>query len=157
MNYDLSLKLDFSYEDVVIKIKEAKTEGSATWAHDTEAGTSSKSVENKSGATGWLAQNGEKLLILDGLNGDVKSSYSMAQEKFTQNYEFSIQGFFGSDETGMFKIETPERVKGTSQYKCPSEGKITILDADGNKLTIVSDGKQMTVTDGNETEEYPCN
>ncbi len=128
-----------------IIVSQARTKGSV--AYNDDRGT----AENQSGISAYLEDNGNKFLILDGIN--TKETNAWREEG--KSYTFAVSGFVGSDDTGMFQVATPVTVKGTQ--KCPSEGKVTLTDAGGSVFTIKANGTNITTDiDGNVTHTYSC-
>ena len=128
-----------------IVVSQARTKGSAEYKNG--KGT----AENQSGISAYLEDNGNKFLILDGIN--TKETNTWGEEG--KSYTFEISGYVGSDDTGMFRVATPVTVKGT--HDCPSEGKITLTDASNSIFAIEANGTAVTTSiDGDNVDTYHC-
>ena len=128
-----------------IIVSQAKTWGIA--AYKDGRGT----AENQSGISAYLENNGNKFLILDGINTKETNAWGEGGKSYT----FTVSGYVGSDDTGMFKVATPVTVKGTD--KCLSEGEVTLTDAHKSVFTIKANGTNITTDiDGNVTHTYNC-
>jgi len=156
-SYSASAHIDFEYQDTKIHIDEIKTEGTDVGAYSGVVYTDTAS--NKFGISAYLQEKNKKLLILDGINTNstVISTWNDETYQRTRSYEFSISGFVGSDDTGMFEVKTPTSIKGDESKGCPTEGKITVTDKDGNTLSVESDGNKITTNDGTNVDEFDCN
>lgn len=151
------LKVTLGEDELYIRI--AKTKGSST--NKESEYTEESSSKNETGISGYIAQKGKKVLILDGVNTLVTlsedESWGGAKGySSTSQYALDVKsGYIGSDESGMFALETKATIQGDEKSDCPTEGYIVLKGKDTN-IDIVAHGESIQMSDGEHSETISC-
>ena len=122
-------------------------------AFETRGDWNKTAHNNQTGVSGFIQENGKKLLIVHGINTQTHVRY-LSDDQGNQHvdwYSFVISGFFGSDDTGMFKITTPEPFERehNATNDCPTKGKSLIEGTAGKTATVKAENGKITL-DGKE-------